>query len=69
MVSVVVWEMLIHKIQEVPGNVGCHVLVEQGFEPYKVASSVFSVAQSTPCYVADHYFKGIFIMGFALLKA
>ena len=29
-VLVLVWEMLIHKVQEVPGNVGCHVLVEWG---------------------------------------
>ena len=39
-VSVVLWEMLIHKIQEVPGNVGCHVLVEWRVEPYNVAFAV-----------------------------
>ena len=27
--------MLIHEIQEVTGNVVCHVLVESGVEPYK----------------------------------
>ena len=61
LVTVVVWEMLIQKIQEVPGNVGCRVLVELGFEPYNVAFAVTisrfsSVAWRTPCYVGDHYF-------------
>ena len=58
-VSVVLWEMLIHKIQEVPGNVGCHVLVEWGVEPYNVAFcdfSVSSVVRNTRYYVSDHCF-------------
>ena len=49
-VLVVVWEMLIHKIQEVLGNVCCHVLVEWGVEPYNVAFAV------SPYCVGDHYF-------------
>ena len=33
--------MLIHKLKEVPGNVGCLVLVECAVEPYNVAFAVF----------------------------
>ena len=39
-VSVVLWEMLIHKSQKIPGNVACYILVGLGVEPYKVALAV-----------------------------
>ena len=71
-VSVVVWEILIHKIQEVPGNVGCHVLVEWGVEPYNVA---FAVSRFLLWHGVLHVmsvttiFKGIFIDGFCLVES
>ena len=72
MVLVVVWEMHIHKLKEVPGNVGCHVLVEWGVEPYNV---VFAVSRFPLWLGVLHVmtvttiFKGIFIDGFCLVES
>ena len=61
--------MLIQKIQEVPGKVGCHVLVEWGVELYNVA---FAVSRFLLWREVLHdmsvttIFKGIFIDGFCL---
>ena len=71
-VSVVLWEMLIHKILEVPGNVSCHVLVEWGVEPYNVA---FAISRFPLWCGILHImsvttvFKGIFIDGFCLIES
>ena len=70
MVSVVLWEMLIHNIQEVPGNVRCHVLVEWGVEPYNVAFAVsrFPLWRGVlHVMLVTTVFKGIFIDGFCLI--
>ena len=40
-VVVVVLEMLIHKIQEVSGKVGCNILVEWEVEPYNILHLCF----------------------------
>ena len=70
-VLVVLWEMLIHKFQEVPGNVACHILVEWGVEPYNIA---FAVSWFPLWCGVLHVmsvttvFKGIFIDGFCLIK-
>ena len=72
MVAVVVWEMLIHKIQEVPGNVGFHILVEWGVEPHNVA---FAVSRFLLWRGVLHVMsvttiiKGIFIDGFCLVES
>ena len=66
------WEMLIHKIQEIPGNVGCHVLVEWEVEPYNVAFSVFQFPLwlgVLHVMLVTTIFKGIFIDGFCLVES
>ena len=71
-VAVVVWEMLIHKIQEVPGNIGCHVLVEWAVEPYNVAFAVsrFPLWRRVPHVMSvTTVFKGILIAGFCLVES
>ena len=57
------------KIQEVPGNVGCHVLVELGVEPYNVVFAfVISWFPLRHCVLHVLFFKGFFIEGFSLVE-
>ena len=63
MVSVVVWEMLIHKIQEVPGNVGGHILILFAVSRFLLWRGVLHVM------TVITIFKGIFIDGFCLVES